>query len=188
MILAKSTLVLSLQNFSNLKMKGKEINEKWIELLDHTINGLDSDPNFEHYPIREKSLSFFYTFLFELSKETNIDKIIPSDFQIISPFYKKGIKSLRQEFLVFFESLIENGLQTGEIKSRAFVSTHYNKLLWQSFLAIILFWYKDKSAQKEQTDLFVERVIHLVFDIYAPNALDASFDLIQFLWKNKLTK
>ena len=169
-------------------MNQEEIEYKWEDLFLQTTNGLDLDPSFENYPIREKTLSFFYTFLYELSNETDVETLFPNISQLLNPFNKHGFKCIRNIFLNYFEVLLENGLQTGEIKSRAFFTSRYTELLWQSFQSVLFFWFKDKSDGREQTDLFVERVIHLVFDIYAPNAIDATFDLVQFLWKNRLAK
>jgi hypothetical protein len=51
---------------------------------------------------------------------------------------------------------------------------------------VVYFWINDNSQQKEQTDVAVDKVVNLLFDTIAPNALDSAADLVQFLIKRKM--
>lgn len=152
----------------------------WQLLFENTCDGVLQDANYDRYPVREKTLSFFYTFLFELQSE--LENLGGNWFDL------NKMNEIKVGFLEYVNIQIEEGLNTGEIKSRALISSSYKLAIWRSFQSMILFWRSDISNQKEQTDIFVERTIHLVFDILMPNALDSTFDLFNFLWKNKMLK
>ena len=44
-------------------MNQEEIEYKWKDLFLQTTNGLDLDPSFENYPIRENTFFFLYFFI-----------------------------------------------------------------------------------------------------------------------------
>ena len=77
------------------------------------------------------------------------------------------------------DALIFEGTNSGEIQARPFIANYYNQSVWNAFLSILLFWANDKSENKENTDVMVEKTIHFVFDLLAPNAIDSGLDLIQ---------
>ena len=51
--------------------------------------------------------------------------------------------------------------------------------MWNGFLSVLYFWAKDKSNLRENTDVMVEKTIHFVFDLLAPNAIDSGLDMVQ---------
>jgi phosphoribulokinase len=79
----------------------------------------------------------------------------------------------------YFEQLIWEGSNTGEIQSRLYLSSYYKDALWNMLLSVVNFWQRDQSAFKERTDVYIEKSVHFTVDLLSPNALDSGFDLIQ---------
>ena len=75
------------------------------------------------------------------------------------------------------------GTNSGEIQARPFIASYYQQVLWNAFLSVLYFWANDKSEQKENTDVMVEKTVHFTFDLLAPNAIDSGVDLIQNFFK-----
>ena len=134
---------------------------EWTSVLDKTLEICQEDENYSHYSVREKMLAFTYTFL-----------------QTINTNEEKYATLLKNQRFLFLKNTIE-GTNSGEIQARPFIANYYNQSVWNAFLSILLFWANDKSENKENTDVMVEKTIHFVFDLLAPNAIDSGLDLIQ---------
>ncbi len=143
-------------------------------VLENTLQTCNNDEQYEQYSSREKMLAFMFTFLQQLNE---------SDAIFIKQNQLSFIKSIKVELFVYFDELIFNATNSGEIQARPFIANYYKSILSSSFLAILNFWSNDKSAFKENTDVMVEKTVHFAFDLLAPNAIDSGFDLVQSLFK-----
>ena len=114
------------------------------------------------------------------NSEMNRDMI---SFSRSLPYVPKELKKLKASAEQFFAALIESGQQTGEIASRPLVDFQYKKWCWWGLLFIIYFWKNDSSDQHDSTDVAIEKVAHLVFDMLNPNAMDSSLEFFTFLFK-----
>jgi hypothetical protein len=151
---------------------------EWTSVLDKTLEICQEDENYSHYSVREKMLAFTYTFLQTIN--TNEEKYATLLKNQRFLFFKNTILSeLKHDFNKHMDALIFEGTNSGEIQARPFIANYYNQSVWNAFLSILLFWANDKSENKENTDVMVEKTIHFVFDLLAPNAIDSGLDLIQ---------
>lgn len=158
----------------------------WKKYASDTFKQCVSDPSFGEYIAREKMLAYVYTLIHNIQDD---------DIQIKLQFpatYKwwtnKLLSDFKQEFLSFVTLLIEEGQNRGEIEKRIYLNRFYPELFWNALLSILSFWINDKSTQKEQTDVAVEKWVHLLFDTLAPNAIDSAIDLVQFVIKQKMNE
>jgi hypothetical protein len=156
----------------------------WRAYAEQTLETCTKDPSFGGYTAREKMLAYCYTLL----------ETMKSDKDIVAAQWRNWIHFLRSEnykafkkaFNDFSDVLIQEGIERAEIQARPFISGIYSGLIWAAVLAIITFWVNDKSDNTEQTDVAVEKFVHLVFDAIAPNAVDSALDVLQFLVKQRL--
>lgn len=153
----------------------------WKEYAEKTLEQCVRDPAFGEYIAREKMFAYVFALLQNMSRdEGQILLQIPYTYQFwTSPL----LESFKLEFFLFVKVLIEEGQERGEIQKRPFINKAYPELFWNTMLAIFIFWTKDTSAHKEQTDVAVEKWVNLLFDTIAPNALDSALDLAQFMFK-----
>ena len=79
--------------------------------------------------------------------------------------------------------MIFEATNSGEIQARPFIANYYQSVLNTAFLTILNFWSNDKSDEKQNTDVMVEKTVHFAFDLLAPNAVDSGIDLVQNLFK-----
>lgn len=159
--------------------------ELWSEFAENTLEACGNDPSFEGYSCREKMLAFSYTMLEVLKNDEEVVRFYlkqANGFLLNRPFFL----SFQQHLFEFADALILDGSQSGEIQGRPFISSYYKYFFALTVNYLVYFWIHDESNQKEQTDVAVDKVVNLLFDTIAPNALDSAVDLVQFLIKRKM--
>lgn len=150
------------------------------EALSYSISVCEADESFLEYTSREKYLALTFTYIQTLQKESN--KFVPLlKSKKIFLFPNDEVSKLKTTFVAYANQLLDEGLQTGEVVFRPVLNKSYTTLMWQSFLQILNFWANDRSNNKEETDVIIEKSIHFAFDSLAPNAIDSGIDYLKFL-------
>lgn len=155
----------------------------WTSLFTQTINEIKAQEVWETYSVREKALSFYYSF-FELLKSKR------SFVSYSMAQFKKGIrtpsqlKESKEVFEEFSKELINEGLEIGEINERKFVSDKYKDALWLQLAFLLNFWLKDYSGAFEKTDEAIEKGINVTFDLFQRSPIDNLLDYGKFLAQN----
>ena len=155
----------------------------WDSLFSKTKEMIEKQEVWDGYSIRERMLSFFYSFC-ELLK--SFRSYVGYSFKAGIPGIKESavLSSLKKSFLSFSDELITEGLDSGEILDRKFITDRYRDGLWLQFLFIVQFWIKDNSPGFEKTDEAIEKGVNLSFDLMARSPLDSLIDYSKFLIQN----
>jgi hypothetical protein len=95
-----------------------------------------------------------------------------------------ALTDARAIFENFAEDVINDGLDSGELADRKFLSKRYKDALWVQFAFIINFWMDDDSNGFEKTDEAIEKGINLSFDLFQRSPLDNLFEYGKFLARN----
>lgn len=169
----------TLQSFNPLLTLRTHI---WESYFFKALERCQADPQFEHYACREIYLSMLYNIVGVLNEEAKLNKEMIS-FNKSLPSIPKELKRMKAAAADFYKQMISAGQNSGEIADRNLVNFQYNKWCWYGTLFVIFFWKKDSSEHSEQTDVAIEKVAHLIFDILNPNALDSSLEFFTFLFK-----
>jgi hypothetical protein len=168
------------ESFASFQSLDSEI---WKSLVTKTIDTLHSNQEYGEYEVREKLLSFYYTLIEVLKK--NRSYILVSyknrDRRELKPAFLKGV---REAFKSFIQSLLEEGMQSEEIKKRPYLSDKYDEALWLQFLFVLNFWIKDESAGFEKTDAAIEKAVKLSSEVMGEGPIDSFIDLAKFLYQN----
>jgi AcrR family transcriptional regulator len=156
----------------------------WSSFMEETLLRLNAEEVYAGYTIREKLLSFYFTWI-------EVLKANRSFILIVRPTRIKGLSSpgtladFRKMYLSFVRELIAEGQETGEIMQRVFLSDRYAEGLWLQVLFVLDFWIKDDSQGFEKTDAAIEKAVNLSFDFMGRNTLDSGLDFIKFLFQNR---
>ena len=155
----------------------------WEGLTIATILKIKEQEVWLKYTSREKILSFFYTYLELLKTKRSfiIYTLKKHPKRITTPDVLTGAKS---EFLSFSEDVINEGLDSGELTDRKFLSKRYKDALWIQFAFIINFWMDDDSRDFEKSDEAVEKGINVAFDLFQRSPIDNLFEYGKFLAQN----
>ena len=154
----------------------------WEGYFDKALTASQADPSFENYSCREIYLSILYSLIAVLNEAAEMNREMIS-FTRSLPSVPKELKRMRASAGDFFQEMIEAGQQTGEIADRPIVNFQYKRWTWWGMLFIVFFWKNDQSSDNESTDVAIDKVAHLVFDMLNPNALDSSLQFFTFLFK-----
>lgn len=155
----------------------------WVDLTAETIDTIRQQEVWNQYSSREKVLSFFYSYVELLKKQRSFIiyslKLHSSKFS--APSVLSGVKPIFENFA---GELINEGLETGELADRRFLSKKYKDALWIQFTFILNFWTNDDSAGFEKTDEAIEKGINVTFDLFQRSPIDTLFEYGKFLSRN----
>ena len=155
----------------------------WTDLCQKALSEVQNQEIWEQYSSREKILAFFYG-LIELLKSKRsfvLYSLKQSGQTIGTPSILKGVKNL---FESFASGLVDQGVESGELANRRFLTSKYKDALWIQFGVILNFWAKDNSAGFEKTDEAIEKGINVTFDLFGKTPLDSLFDYGKFMMNN----
>jgi len=154
----------------------------WVKLLEKTLNEVMSDEVYNGYSVREKFLSFYFTWIEKLKENRSYVLMVwekpKKNFTLPAE-----LQALKVPFKNFARDLVSEGYEKGELYNRPIVSDRYVDALWFQFGHITDFWVKDESLGFENTDAMIEKSINLGVDLMGTTTLDSAIDFVKFLWK-----
>lgn len=155
----------------------------WFELTTETINTLKAQEIWFDYTSREKALAFFYSYVERLKNERSfvIYSLKNHKDKFSAPTVLAGAKAIFENFA---EEIISDGLETGELAERRFLSKRYKDALWIQFGFILNFWINDDSDGFEKTDEAIEKGINVTFDLFQHSPIDNLLEYGKFLSRN----
>lgn len=155
----------------------------WVELTLETINTIEEQEVWNQYSSREKILAFFYSYVEVLKKQRSfiIYTLKSHISKFSSPDALSGVKPIFENFA---EGIINEGLESGELANRKFLSKKYKDAVWLQFGFILNFWVNDNSAGFEKTDEAIEKGINVTFDLFERSPLDNLLEYGKFLSRN----
>lgn len=159
----------------------------WQFLLTATIDSLKVQEDYESYNVKDKVLSFFFTWI----------EVIKPQKEFIEELYnQKGnfsmtprrMNVLNSSLESHFIELMKEGEEKEEIASRMFLNNLYPKAFWTHFVFLTNYWLKDTSEDSEKTDVAIEKSVQVIFDLIMPNALESVWDFGKFMFKEIVGK
>ena len=155
----------------------------WFELTFETITKIKEQEVWFQYSSREKILSFFYSYVENLKNERSFIIYSLKNFKgkFSTPNVLAGVRPIFENFA---EEIINDGLESGELAERKFLSKRYKDALWIQFAFILNFWVNDDSDGFEKTDEAIEKGINVTFDLFQHSPIDNLFEYGKFLSRN----
>ncbi|WP_310558810.1 TetR family transcriptional regulator C-terminal domain-containing protein [Flavobacterium sp.] len=170
--------------FGTLESVEKEIYKIFIE---KTIAMIQKDPAYENYDMKSKMLTFYFTFFEILSANRSYVLLSLSENknQLKNLMLLSGV---RTEFKNYVVDIITDEVRTQYDKFQNFQEKAIKESSWLQFLLILKFWIDDDSPAFEKTDLFIEKSVKAVFEVFNIIPLESVLDLGKFLYKEKTQK
>jgi len=155
----------------------------WAELTIKAIVEIKAQEIWAQYSSREKMLSFFYSYLENLKNERSfvIYSLKNHRGKFSTPDVLAGVKPIFENFA---QEIIEEGLDSGELAERRFLSKRYKDALWIQFAFIVNFWINDDSEGFEKSDEAIEKGINVTFDLFQHSPIDNLLEYGKFLSRN----
>jgi hypothetical protein len=159
----------------------------WADFAKKTLTEIKAQEVWPQYSSREKALSFFYSF-FELLKSSRSFAVYSIKKQHKGFTTPLVFEPLKEQFDVFADEIIKEGLESAELSDRKFFSKKYKDALWIQFAFVLNFWINDNSAGFEKTDEAIEKGVNVTFDLFQRSPIDNLFEYGKFLAKNGSVK
>ncbi|WP_129717023.1 TetR family transcriptional regulator C-terminal domain-containing protein [Pedobacter sp. SYP-B3415] len=155
----------------------------WADAVSTVVSSIRQQEVWPSFSAREKVLSFFYGFTEYLLRHRSfaVHTLRQHMRGLSAPPVLDDAKPV---FEAFAESVIAEGLESGELAERRFFSKRYKDALWVQFLFIMRFWANDTSAAFSKTDEAIEKGITVTFDLFQHSPLDNLLDYGKFLSRN----
>ncbi|MCC8410944.1 TetR/AcrR family transcriptional regulator [Mucilaginibacter sp. UR6-1] len=155
----------------------------WADFARKTLAEIETQEVWAQYTSREKALSFFYAF-FELLKGRRSFAVYSLNSHGRTLGTPVVLEQLKTVFENFADSILKQGLESGELSDRKFFAKRYKDGLWMQFGFVLNFWIKDNSAGFEKTDEAIEKGINVTFDLFERTPIDNLIDYGKFLYNN----
>jgi hypothetical protein len=157
----------------------------WDDFIEEVLRRIKAETVYHTYSAREKFLAFEYTLL-EVIKEYRsfVGKSL-NGFQTFDNLSFPQIKSFRKKYKIWAQEVIDEGIESGEVKNRPLLSDKYVDVLWLQVWFNVQYWLKDKSKDFEQTDAAIEKSLNMSCDFFGHTPLDSAFDFAKFLFQKK---
>ncbi|EDM37530.1 hypothetical protein PBAL39_10311 [Pedobacter sp. BAL39] len=155
----------------------------WVELTIETISTIQQQEVWQQYSSRERVLNFFYSYVEVLKRQRSfiLYSLKKHQNKLGMPAILSGVKPIFENFA---EELINEGLESGELAERRFLSKRYKDALWLQFGFILNFWVGDESIGFEKTDEAIEKGINVTFDLFQHSPIDNLLEYGKFLSRN----
>jgi len=155
----------------------------WFELTFETISKIKEQEVWPQYTAREKMLSFFYSYLENLKNQRSFIIYSLKNYKgkFSTPDVLAGVKPIFENFA---QEVIDEGLESGELAERRFLSKRYKDALWIQFAFIVNFWINDDSEGFEKSDEAIEKGINVTFDLFQHSPIDNLLEYGKFLSRN----
>jgi hypothetical protein len=156
----------------------------WTNYIASTIEAIKADENYAAFTVREKLLSFFYTYL-EVIKN-NRSYII---FRINAlkkpglPAWAEGMRSTYKDYIL---SLINEGVENNEVKLPPVINERIDEGFWIQLIYITRVWVNDESKGFQNTDAAIEKSVNLAFDLLGKGPIDSIIDFAKFAIKTRV--
>lgn len=151
----------------------------------NTIDLLNKDTEYLEYDMKNKMLSFYFTF-FEILT-ANRSYVLQS-----LKFYRNPLKNLvqlttlRNSFKEYVSEILTDDYRLEQEKLQKFQEKGIQESAWLQLMLTIKFWVDDESAAFEKTDIFIEKSVNASFELMNVTPLNHLIDLGKFLFKEKI--
>lgn len=157
----------------------------WQQFFENSQKLMSESKEYEDFPVREKMLTFFYTFfeILSLNRSYVLYVLRKNEMPLKN---LEQLKGLRKNIKSFARGLAR--ARNEENGSSFFKQSEmlFSEGVWIQFLFLLKFWMDDNSAQFESTDVAIEKSVNTVFDVFDTTPLERVVDFGKFLWKEKM--
>jgi len=163
------------EHFSGFRVIEKDY---WESTILDTIAAVESDDEFGDYPVDQKLLAFFFTYITHIQKHRSR---FAHYFPKMSICDEKSLASMKRAFQDFMKHIVASGVAEGTFADRKKLTDSYDKLLWMHLLAVIRFYLHDESEGFQDTDAYIEKSLKVGVQSAAHGVLDSGLDFLRFM-------
>ena len=168
--------------FGTLESLEKEIFRLFFE---NTVNLLHQHEDYPQYDMKNKMLSFYFTF-FEIltANRSYVLQSLKLDRNPLKNLVQ--LTSLRDSFKEYVSEILTDDYRLEQEKLQKYQEKAIQESAWLQLMMTIKFWMDDSSAAFEKTDIFIEKSVNASFELMNVKPLNHLIDFGKFLFKEKI--
>jgi hypothetical protein len=170
--------------FGTIESVEKEIFKVFLE---KTTELIQKDPAYETYDMKNKMLSFYFTFFEMLSANRSYVVMSLKEHQNQLKNLMQ-LSSLRIVFKNYITEIMTDEVRTQYEKLQNIQEKAIQESAWIQFLMTLKFWLDDESPAFEKTDIYIEKSVKASFELMNIAPLESLIDFGKFLFKEKTQK
>ncbi|MBF7090365.1 TetR/AcrR family transcriptional regulator [Flavobacterium sp. ALJ2] len=153
--------------------------------FENTVELLDKNPEYHEYDMKNKMLSFYFTF-FELltANRSYVVQALKSYSNPIKNLAK--LTTLRDSFKKYISLIITDDFRVQQEKLQNFQEKAIQETAWMQLLLTLKFWVDDASPAFEKTDIFIEKSVNVSFELMNVAPMNHLLDFGKFIFKEKI--
>jgi hypothetical protein len=151
----------------------------------NTIDLLNKNTDYLEYDMKNKMLSFYFTF-FEIltANRSYVLQSLKLDRNPLKNLVQ--LTSLRDSFKEYVSEILTDDYRLELEKLQKFQEKAIQESAWLQLMLTIKFWKDDESAAFEKTDIFIEKSVNASFELMNVTPMNHLIDLGKFLFKEKI--
>ena len=151
----------------------------------NTIDLLHKNGDYQEYDMKNKMLSFYFTF-FEIltANRSYVLQALKFDRNPLKNLVQ--LTSLREAFKEYVAEILTDDYRLEQEKLQKFQEKAIQESAWLQLMLTIKFWVDDSSAAFEKTDIFIEKSVNASFELMNVAPMNHLIDLGKFLFKEKI--
>lgn len=170
--------------FGTLESVEKEIFKVFLE---KTVELIQKDAAYQDYDMKNKMLSFYFTF-FELLSANRSYVIMSLKEHKNQLKNLMQLSSMRVEFKNFISQIISEEVRTKQERFQNLQEKAIQETSWIQFLLTLKFWMEDDSPSFEKTDIYIEKSVKATFELMNIAPIESLIDFGKFIFKEKIQK
>lgn len=153
--------------------------------FENTVNLLHQNEDYQQYDMKNKMLSFYFTF-FEIltANRSYVLQSLKLDRNPLKNLVQ--LTSLRNSFKNYFSEILTDDYRLEQEKLQKFQEKALQESAWLQLMLTIKFWMSDDSAAFEKTDIFIEKSVNASFELMNVAPINHLIDFGKFLFKEKI--
>lgn len=151
----------------------------------NTIDLLHKNTDYREYNMKNKMLSFYFTFFEVLT--ANRSYVLQSLKLDRNPLKNLvQLTLLRDSFKEYVSEILTDDYRIEQEKLQKFQEKGIQESAWPQLMLTIKFWMDDASVAFEKTDIFIEKSVNASFELMNVAPMNHLIDLGKFLFKEKI--
>ncbi|MDR7211410.1 TetR family transcriptional regulator C-terminal domain-containing protein [Flavobacterium piscis] len=151
----------------------------------NTIDLLHKNTDYPEYDMKNKMLSFYFTFFENLT--ANRSYVLQSLKMNRNPLKNLvQLTLLREAFKGYVSEILTDDYRLELEKLQKFQEKAIQESAWLQLMMTIKFWLDDESAAFEKTDIFIEKSVNASFELMNVAPMNHLIDFGKFLFKEKI--
>jgi hypothetical protein len=151
----------------------------------NTIDLLHKNEEYQQYDMKNKMLSFYFTFFEILTvNRSYVLQALKLDRNPLKNLVQ--LTSLRESFKEYVSEILTDDYRLEQEKLQKFQEKAIQESAWLQLMMTIKFWVDDSSAAFEKTDIFIEKSVNASFELMNVAPMNHLIDFGKFLFKEKI--